>query len=65
MGWAIALGFVALTLAGLALCGRLTQAALIIASAALLLALVGYGWQGSPDMSGTPVQHNHPLDIGR
>ena len=47
----------ALTLTGLALCSRLTRAALMIASAALLVALAGYGWQGSPDMAGTPVRH--------
>ena len=55
MGWAIALGFAALALAGLGLSRRLTLAALIITGAALLLALAGYGWQGSPGMAGTPV----------
>lgn len=57
MGWLFALGFAALAMAGLALSGRLNRPALLIAGAALLLALAGYGWQGSPGMAGTPVQH--------
>ena len=57
MGWAIALGFAALALGGLALSRRLTRTAQMIAGAALLIALAGYGWQGSPDMAGTPVQN--------
>jgi cytochrome c-type biogenesis protein CcmH len=44
-------------MAGLALSGRLNGPALQIAGAALLLALAGYGWQGSPGMAGTPVHH--------
>jgi cytochrome c-type biogenesis protein CcmH len=58
MGWVFALGFAALCMIGLALSGRLNGPALQIAGAALLLALAGYGWQGSPGMAGTPVQHN-------
>ena len=57
MGWGIALIFAALALGGLALSRRLTRTALMIACAALLIALAGYGWQGSPDMAGTPVEH--------
>ena len=57
MGWVFALGFAALAMAGLVLSGRLNRLALLIASAALLLAIAGYGWQGSPDMAGTPVHH--------
>ena len=57
MGWVFAFGYAALTLGGFALYGRLTRDALLIAGAALLIALAGYGWQGSPDMAGTPVRH--------
>ena len=57
MGWGIALGFAAMAMGGLALSRRLTRDALMIAGAALLIALAGYAWQGSPDMAGTPVTH--------
>lgn len=57
MGWAIALGFAATAMGGLGLSRRLTRTGLMIAGAALLVALAGYGWQGSPDMAGTPVEH--------
>ncbi len=55
MGWLIALAFAALALLGLWLSGRCSRAALYLAGAALLLALAGYGWQGSPDIAGKPV----------
>lgn len=55
MGWGIALGFATMAMGGLALSRRLTRDALMIAGAALLVALAGYAWQGSPDMAGTPV----------
>ena len=55
MGWPIAFAFAVLAFAGLVLSRRLTRDALLIACAALLSALAGYGWQGSPDMAGTPV----------
>ena len=55
MGWAIALLFAALAMGGLALSRRLSGTGLMIAGAALLIALAGYAWQGSPDMAGTPV----------
>lgn len=55
MGWAIALGFAVLAMAGLALSGRMTRPALMIAGAAMLAALAGYASQGNPDMAGTPV----------
>lgn len=57
MGLALALGFAALVLAALALSRRLTRTALLIVGAALLIALAGYAWQGSPDVAGTPVSH--------
>ena len=57
MGWGIALGFAALAMGGLALSGRMTRLALMITSAALLIALAGYASQGNPGMAGTPVSH--------
>lgn len=55
MGWIFVLGFAAVALAALYLSGRCSRLALEIAGAGLLLALVGYSWQGSPDMPGHPV----------
>jgi hypothetical protein len=55
MGWIIALLFSALTWIALWRSGRCPRAALEIIAAALLLALAGYGWQGSPGMAGKPV----------
>lgn len=55
MGWLFAILFAALTLGGLWLSGRCPRLALEIAAAALLVGLAGYGWQGSPDMAGAPV----------
>ena len=61
MGWAIFILLAALTLAGLWLATR--RGALILpAGAALLLALAGYAWQGSPGYAGhpTPPRANAP-----
>lgn len=58
MGWAFALGFAALAMAALTLSRRLTRPALKIVGAALLIALAGYAWQGSPGMAGAPVSRN-------
>lgn len=55
MGWIIALALAALTLAGLWLSGRCPRIVLEMALAAILVALAGYGWQGSPEMAGHPV----------
>ncbi len=55
MGWIIALLFSALTWIALWRSGRCSRTALEIIAAALLLALAGYGWQGSPGMAGKPV----------
>lgn len=55
MGWIFAVGFALLVLAGLWLSGRCSRLALEVAAAALLVGIVGYGWQGSPDMPGNPV----------
>ena len=55
MGWVFALGFAALGYIGLWTSGRCPRPALHLAGAALLLALAGYGWQGSPGTAGKPV----------
>lgn len=55
MGWVIALLMAALAWIGLWRSGRCPRAALEVAAAALLLALAGYGWQGSPGMMGKVV----------
>ncbi|MCB2057315.1 MAG: hypothetical protein H6916_02580 [Novosphingobium sp.] len=52
MGWLIAVGLSGLTFAALYLGGKCSRLALEIVAAAVLLALAGYGWQGSPDMDG-------------
>lgn len=55
MGWVIAILLAVLTWIGLWRSGRCSIAALQIATAALLLALAGYAWQGNPGMAGRPV----------
>ncbi len=55
MGWLFALGFAAIGWVILWRSGRVPRPALQIVAAALLLALAGYGWQGSPGMPGKPV----------
>ena len=55
IGWIFAIAFAALTLLGLGTSGRCSRAVLQIIGAALLLAIAGYGWQGSPGMAGKPV----------
>lgn len=55
MGWIIAAVLAALCFAGLYFARRCSRLALEIVGAALLLALAGYGWQGSPDLPGNPV----------
>ncbi|MDE2405113.1 MAG: hypothetical protein KGM17_10655 [Sphingomonadales bacterium] len=52
MGWLFAVGLASGTLALLWRCGC-PRVALELIAAALLIALAGYGWQGSPDMPGT------------
>lgn len=55
-GWIIPIALAGLTFAGLALpAGGSRRAALEVVAAALLLALAGYAWQGSPDMPGHPA----------
>ncbi|MEQ1498844.1 MAG: hypothetical protein ABL914_09285 [Novosphingobium sp.] len=55
MGWLFVAIFAALTFAGLYFSKRCSRAALELAGAAILIALAGYGWLGSPDMPGNPV----------
>jgi hypothetical protein len=45
----------ALTFAGLWWSGRFSRSALELLGAALMLAVVGYAWQGSPNQLGFPV----------
>lgn len=56
MGWIFAVVLAALTFAGLYFSRRCSRLALELAGAAILVALAGYGWQGSPDTPGNPVQ---------
>lgn len=55
MGWLFALGLAALSFLGLVLSRRCSRSALEFAGAAILLALAGYAWQGSPGMLGQPA----------
>lgn len=54
-GWIFAIGLGACSFAGLYFSKRCSRLALELAGAAILVALAGYGWQGSPDMAGNPV----------
>ncbi|MDE2435260.1 MAG: hypothetical protein KGM49_03270 [Sphingomonadales bacterium] len=54
-GWIIAIALACLTLGALRLSGRCPRLALELAAAFLLVALAGYGWQGSPDLAGRSV----------
>lgn len=56
MGWIIALCIVGLVLGGLRLSARLSRQAFEIAVVAMIISLAGYGWQGSPDMGGSPIR---------
>jgi cytochrome c-type biogenesis protein CcmH len=55
MGWAFVIGFAAVAWIAFWRSGRCPRAALEVIGAALLLAIAGYGWLGSPDMPGKPV----------
>jgi hypothetical protein len=55
MGWLFAAILAALTLCGLYLSRRCSRLALELTAAAILIALAGYAWQGSPDMPGNPI----------
>lgn len=56
MGWVFVIGLAALSMLALYLSGRCSRMALEVAAAALLIGVAGYGWQGSPNMAGQPVQ---------
>ena len=56
MGWLLAIGLAGLTFLGLVLSRRCSRMALELAGAAVLIALAGYSWQGSPGMAGQPVE---------
>ena len=58
-GWITATALGALSFLALVASGRCSRLALEIAAAALLVALAGYGWQGSPGMAGHPVAASH------
>ena len=55
MGWLFAIGLAGLTFLGLVLSRRCSRMALELAGAAILVALAGYSWQGSPALAGHPV----------
>lgn len=54
-GWLSAITLAGLTLAFLKQSNKLSREALEIVAVAVLVALAGYAWQGSPDMAGRPV----------
>jgi hypothetical protein len=58
MGWLLVGSFASLTLFLLYASGRCSRLALEVAAAALLFGIAGYGWQGSPDMLGSPLVQN-------
>lgn len=55
MGWLIPALVCALTLFGLWRSRRVSRGAIELTAAALLIAVAGYAWQGSPNMSGQPI----------
>lgn len=55
MGWLFAAIFAVLTFGGLYLSKLCSRMALELTGVAVLIALAGYGWQGSPDMPGNPI----------
>lgn len=55
MAWLIVIALGALSLLALYASGRCSRLALEIAGVAVLVALAGYAWQGSPNLSGHPV----------
>jgi hypothetical protein len=57
MGWLFPFLLAGLTVAGLWASKRLNRIALEFTAVAILIALAGYAWQGSPDLVGSPVTH--------
>jgi cytochrome c-type biogenesis protein CcmH len=54
MGWAIAIGILLVSLAGIIGLGRLPRATWELVAAALILGVAGYAWQGRPGLAGSP-----------
>ena len=55
IGWLVAITLAGLVFAFLKQSNKLSREALEIVLVAILVALAGYGWQGSPDMEGKSV----------
>jgi hypothetical protein len=55
MGWLFLLLFITLAFATLWRFGKLPTVALQVSAAALMIAAMGYAWQGSPSLSSTPA----------
>ena len=61
MGWLIFAGFALIVIGLLWRFGRLPNGGIELVTAALLLAVAGYAWQGSPDLPGKPTPP--PADV--
>lgn len=57
MGWLFPILFGMLTFALLRRSGRCSRPALELTAVAVLIALAGYAWQGSPSMPAAVVNH--------
>jgi cytochrome c-type biogenesis protein CcmH len=57
MGWIFVISFAILIFAGLWKSKLLKREALELVAAALLIGVVGYAWQGSPNVESAPVQN--------
>ncbi|MFM5914832.1 hypothetical protein D5I55_00215 [Chakrabartia godavariana] len=55
IAWLLVFALCGLTYAALWRSGRMSRTALDLLGAALMLAVAGYAWQGSPNQPGTPV----------
>jgi cytochrome c-type biogenesis protein CcmH len=55
MGWVFPFAFAGLAMLAFWLWRPKSRLALEILAAAVLIAIAGYAWQGSPDMPGHPV----------
>ena len=62
MGWVFAMALAALALLALHLSGRVSRLALELVGAALLAAMAGYAWTGSPDLPGQPTAAPPPVN---
>jgi cytochrome c-type biogenesis protein CcmH len=63
MGWAILVALAAAAFAGIWRFARLDRAGLQLLASALLLALAGYAWQGSPGLAGSPKATPEAQDL--